>query len=261
MAQRLKTITAPNGARFTVDERYADRFIGLLNDLESSGYLIDPNQSGGYNPRNIAKTNTPSQHAYGRAVDINWTDNARGSRGSIPEKLAMDLARKHGMTWGGTWKNRDDMHFQVADGAPIPMANRSFMTAAGLKPQAEASPNVAMNAGATGMSPTGAAGISGAIHSATPNPPSPLFKDTAPTPTPAPMMVAGAPTGAASGAFSMSGTNTMGNIGQAAGGFASAMGQQQNAAAQASQQAAADADKEYQARLAQWMQQIRSRRA
>jgi hypothetical protein len=109
----LKIITAPSGARFTVNAEHADRFQSLVNDLEARGYPIKGEQSGGYNPRNIAGTNTPSKHAHGAAIDINWSENARGAPGKIPQELALELAQKNGLTWGGTWKNRDDMHFEV----------------------------------------------------------------------------------------------------------------------------------------------------
>lgn len=183
-----------------------------------------------------------------------------------PESTMLALERRNPSKYknwgprGANWTGYNPETGQY-NGVVMRDASHAFLAPDGAYSLPVKNPNVAMNAGATGMSPTGTAGISGSIHSATPSPPSPLFKDTAPAPAPAPTMVAGAPAGAQSGAFAMPGTSTMGNIGQAAGGFASAMGQQQNAAAQASQQAAADADQAYQARLAQWLQQIRSRRA
>jgi hypothetical protein len=131
MSQSLRTIMTPSGAKFTVAAEHADRFQGLLNDLEARGYKIDPGQSGGYNPRNIAGTNTPSLHSFGRAIDINWNENARGKPGSIPQDVALELAGKHGLTWGGTWKNRDDMHFE-APWQDRPMQARSLVAAAGL---------------------------------------------------------------------------------------------------------------------------------
>jgi hypothetical protein len=129
----LTTITTKGGARFTVAKRYAPRFEALLNDLEASGYAIDPKQSGGYNPRNIAGTNTPSQHSFGRAVDVNWTRNALGTDGDIDPALAQELSAKHGFTWGGSWKSkRDPMHFEVSDAAPSPpVAQRSLVAYAG----------------------------------------------------------------------------------------------------------------------------------
>jgi hypothetical protein len=109
----LEKITSPGGASFWVAKPHADRFRGLIGDLETAGYGIKPKESGGYNYRNIAGTNKLSQHAHGAAVDINWMDNARGSAGNIPPDLARSLAQKHGLKWGGDWKNPDPMHFEV----------------------------------------------------------------------------------------------------------------------------------------------------
>jgi len=117
----LTTIRSNGGVPFTVSRRADASFLGLLNDLEASGYNIAGNQSGGFNPRNIAGTNTPSQHSFGRAIDINWDQNARGTAGNIDPNLARALASKYGLKWGGDWKNPDPMHFEVASaGAPSP---------------------------------------------------------------------------------------------------------------------------------------------
>jgi hypothetical protein len=133
-APELATVTAPGGAKLSVAAAYAERFQGLVNDLEAAGYKLDPGTSGGYNPRMIAGTNTPSQHSSGAAVDLNWSSNARGSQGNIPPELARSLAAKHGLTWGGDWTGatRDPMHFEV------PASAR-----AGAKPAAPASPATA----------------------------------------------------------------------------------------------------------------------
>lgn len=155
--------TAPGTPRVTVDSAAAPQFAGLFRDLQQSGVAIDPAQTGGYNPRNIAGTNTPSMHASGRAVDVNWRDNPEGSlpllpRGNepfnpnnlvdaagdrpgqteIPSEVARALARKNGLRWGGDFRGRspDPMHFEVA-GAP-PVAGRAFTTIAGAQPPAAA---------------------------------------------------------------------------------------------------------------------------
>lgn len=116
---QLKRIQTAGGAPFTVNAAYADRFTSLLNDLEASGYGIDPKQSGGYANRNIAGRNKLSNHAHGAAVDVNWNMNGRGGMGNIPAVVARDLAKKHGMTWGGDWKNPDPMHFEIAGGHSV----------------------------------------------------------------------------------------------------------------------------------------------
>lgn len=109
----LTRIKSPGGAAFTVAQPHAERFSGLLGDLEAAGYKVNGDQSGGYNYRTIAGTNKLSNHAHGAAIDVNWTDNARGTPGNIPPDLARALAQKHGLTWGGDWKNPDPMHFEV----------------------------------------------------------------------------------------------------------------------------------------------------
>lgn len=128
------------GVPFTVAKQYAPRFQALLDDPEWGDYAFDASQSGGYNPRNIAGTNTPSQHAFGRAIDINWTRNARGTPGDINPDLARRLAQLHGFTWGGDWRNPDPMHFeidpkwggQVAASSSTPLEQRSLTAYAGL---------------------------------------------------------------------------------------------------------------------------------
>jgi len=104
------------GVPITVNANYAPQFQGLLSDLAASGYDIGKD-SGGYNYRTIAGTNKLSNHAFGNAIDVNWNRNARGTRGDIPAELARSLAKKHGLTWGGDWKNPDPMHFEVAGGS------------------------------------------------------------------------------------------------------------------------------------------------
>jgi hypothetical protein len=130
---KLRTITSPSGAKFTVDEAYADKFSSFLAELEGRGYAVDGGQSGGYNPRNIRGTNTPSNHAFGRAIDINWSDNPQGGAGKIPAETARELAAKYGMRWGGDYKNAkpDPMHFEFVGGEPVPVQNRSLTAFAG----------------------------------------------------------------------------------------------------------------------------------
>jgi hypothetical protein len=114
----LAQVQAPGGARFTVAANAAPQFQGLVKDLEDAGYKIDPTISGGYNPRNIAGTNTPSQHSFGLAIDINSSRNQQGAKTSsdIPQDLARQLAAKWGLRWGGDFSgnSRDPMHFEVA---------------------------------------------------------------------------------------------------------------------------------------------------
>lgn len=115
----LTTITAPNGQKITVSATYASRFSGLLNDLWKAGYKFK--SVGGYSYRNIAGTNKLSRHAHGEAIDIDPQPN-RGTRlggggnryGYFDPAIAVKLARKWGLDWGGTWRGQEDpMHFST----------------------------------------------------------------------------------------------------------------------------------------------------
>jgi hypothetical protein len=163
----LKIITSPSGARFTVNAEHADRFQSLVNDLEARGYPIKGEQSGGYNPRNIAGTNTPSKHSHGAAIDINWSENARGAPGKIPQELALELAQKNGLTWGGTWKNRDDMHFEVAGHSPNDGHDHGPTAAPATPTPSGAEPMIPLLASLFGMAVPGAAGAAGTAAAGT----------------------------------------------------------------------------------------------
>lgn len=114
---KFSHVVAGSGAKFRVSSSYAERFAGLVADLEAAGVKIDRTQSGGYANRNIAGTNKKSKHAFGAAIDINWTLNARGKPGNIRKVVGVakirEIARRNGLKWGGDWRNPDDMHFEV----------------------------------------------------------------------------------------------------------------------------------------------------
>ena len=53
-----------------------------------------------------------SRHAFGLAVDINPSDNLPGTDGTVPPGI-VDLFESNGFTWGGRWKKKDPMHFEL----------------------------------------------------------------------------------------------------------------------------------------------------
>jgi hypothetical protein len=88
-------------------------FKGLLRDLARTGYDVD--SLGGYNHRNVAGTSRLSEHAYGRAIDINPGANPMGSSlvTDMPKNVAR-LAALNDLVWGGTWRSKKDaMHFST----------------------------------------------------------------------------------------------------------------------------------------------------
>ncbi|WP_455270302.1 M15 family metallopeptidase [Rhizobium herbae] len=110
----LSEIQAAGGLTAKVSSAYAPRFQGLLDDLKAAGYKVSSLGEGGYSYRNVAGTNNLSEHSFGEALDINprqnpWSNNFQTD---LPANVN-DLAKKNGLTWGGTWNKPDTMHFQV----------------------------------------------------------------------------------------------------------------------------------------------------
>jgi hypothetical protein len=80
--------------------------------------------AGSFNARLQKKKNggfvqTPSNHAFGTALDINSDFNAQGSKppavgkpGSVRELVP--IFEKHGFKWGGLFPTPDGMHFEIA---------------------------------------------------------------------------------------------------------------------------------------------------
>ncbi len=96
----------------------------------------------GWSPRFIAGTNIPSNHWSGTAVDLNALAHPFGERNTFTK--AVKLVRLHwllktkykGMiTWGGSWNNPDEMHFEInATRAELaPLAQELRKTAWGMK--------------------------------------------------------------------------------------------------------------------------------
>jgi hypothetical protein len=84
--------------------------------------LIEPIDEGvfddwGYAFRMVrGSENVLSCHSSGTAIDLNATQHPLGAVGTFPaEKVPMirALAKKYGLKWGGDWKRKDEMHFEV----------------------------------------------------------------------------------------------------------------------------------------------------
>jgi hypothetical protein len=108
----LTRITDAQGNRATVNKAAAGDFQGFLADLEARGYPV--NSLGGYAMRNKAGGSGLSEHAFGTAIDINPGANPMGgTKTDMPADIE-NIARSHGLVWGGLWKGStyDPMHFQ-----------------------------------------------------------------------------------------------------------------------------------------------------
>jgi len=97
-----------------VDASYADRFAKLSEFMSMHNYKVGSVGEGGYSYRNVAGTNNLSQHAFGRAVDINPRENPYSYSGRNNYNFDPHEAEKYsGLEYGGDWRKPDTMHWQI----------------------------------------------------------------------------------------------------------------------------------------------------
>lgn len=126
----LVTIKTPSGIPVQVNAAAAEAMQGFLGDLENSGYKIT--SLGGFYNRQKVGGSTPSEHAWGTAVDINPQSNPfQSSQSDLPANVH-DMAAKWGLIWGGDWSSpKDTMHFQWGGSKPwLPTQPTDQLTAA-----------------------------------------------------------------------------------------------------------------------------------
>lgn len=112
----VSVYAAKSGARFNVHRKISVLVDVLIDRMEARGYLCKPAQCGAFNCRPISGTRTSSNHAWGLALDINWTDNPFTSTGRrlIPNWVADEIFNPYGFAWGGDYsgQRKDFMHFE-----------------------------------------------------------------------------------------------------------------------------------------------------
>lgn len=118
------------GVNVYIDRRAYAAFVALADIIERHGYEVRSRDTGSYNCRYIKGTSAMSSHAWGIAVDINWSTNPYRTdrlvtdmpRDMIEEIEALRTVSGHQVfRWGGDWDGRpetphsnyDAMHFEV----------------------------------------------------------------------------------------------------------------------------------------------------
>jgi hypothetical protein len=108
----LTTIKEGN-QKWTVAKGAASAFQGLLDELNRRHYPLK--SSGGFVNRDIrGRPGVKSEHAFGRAIDINAEQNPMGPTlvTNLPKDISA-IAAKYGLVWGGNFRGRKDaMHFE-----------------------------------------------------------------------------------------------------------------------------------------------------
>ncbi len=82
----------------------------IVRDL---GYMIK-SWDGCFNIRNIRGGDSWSIHSWGLAFDINAKENPLGKQPQMKPELVVCFTT-FGFTWGGTFRRKDGMHFQLSN--------------------------------------------------------------------------------------------------------------------------------------------------
>jgi len=102
----------------------ADDLLHLILSYEGCfvpRYIRDsaPSGNGGHGEKQSSAVGSLSNHSFGSAFDINFTDNQRkhvpalcGARGSVRELV--ESANAMGVFWGGHFNTQDGMHFEIS---------------------------------------------------------------------------------------------------------------------------------------------------
>jgi len=115
--KNIAKVDLPIVGKKWIHKKIVHVFEAALQDVLDADLDYEIVQFGTWSPRH--KNHNPrsgiSLHTWGIACDINWATNPPGKRGDIDFKL-VEIFKRHGFSWGGEWKRRDDMHFQYATG-------------------------------------------------------------------------------------------------------------------------------------------------
>jgi hypothetical protein len=118
-SNKIKGLVRSDGLKIQLRHELLRLFSLLIDETERMGYNVRRfNEAGaivtgGFNCRPIADTNTPSNHSWGLAIDINSDKNPRQKPLTTDIPVAVrDLWTRFGFRWGGTFPTPDPMHFE-----------------------------------------------------------------------------------------------------------------------------------------------------
>jgi hypothetical protein len=113
--RNIVTESVPALGRVTCNRVVLPALRGALTDVVRAGLAGGLGRYGGCtNARLISGGDSGgflSRHSFGIAVDVNTTRNSFGGRVSMDPRI-VDIFRRWGFAWGGTWVRPDGMHFE-----------------------------------------------------------------------------------------------------------------------------------------------------
>lgn len=134
-------VTFSNGTVVTVATEIAPLIKMLGDETIARGYDIRNSDTGGFNCRRIGGTSSWSNHAWGLAVDLNWSTNpfVNPLTTDMPSWM-VNLWTQYGFRWGGTYTSKKDaMHYEfmgtMADAAAFTAKARADGIGGGKPPQ------------------------------------------------------------------------------------------------------------------------------
>jgi hypothetical protein len=112
----VTAVCGANQLRLPVRAEIAPLVQRLVSDLERQHGPFHTGQCWGFANRAIRGSNTPSNHSWGLAIDLDAPSNPmttdRGARHTIGS-YASGVAAQYGFRWGGDYRGRKDyMHFE-----------------------------------------------------------------------------------------------------------------------------------------------------
>jgi hypothetical protein len=99
--------------RIYMNKDFKPKLLAALQTLKNNGALcVLQTFDGLFNIRSIRGSYAVSGHSYGIAIDVNAKDGPLGKAPKM-EQAIVDAFVGAGLTWGGTWKRPDGMHFSL----------------------------------------------------------------------------------------------------------------------------------------------------